>query len=168
MVVRGKSTIFRVTGILIGENTVRALKSEIQYLEGDQEVLSILEAALAEANGCPPFTQQKEHRLVDAIVRGAIQLQLSPEERRTLQIGIEIVPSCYSDCKCCALLRFFHQGKHSLLKDDSSAALPEFLLKNGKLREELQVLFGDIVLNVDQHFYGFTQLYATVGDISAE
>ncbi|KAF8252046.1 hypothetical protein K440DRAFT_658313 [Wilcoxina mikolae CBS 423.85] len=164
MTFRGKSTVFRIKGIPIGDEAVRVLRSEIEYpsLE-DDEYISTLKAALAASGEAPPFNEQTEDRLATAIVKAAVQPELSADERKSLRVCIEVIPSCYSDNKRCALLHFSWLGKRRPLNDDRAPPIPKSVLDNsGKQREEFQLSVDDVILNVDRHFYGMTQLIIAV------
>ncbi|KAF8539118.1 hypothetical protein BDD12DRAFT_910353 [Trichophaea hybrida] len=156
--VERQSTVFRINGIPIGDEALRVLRSEIEYpsLE-DDEYISTLKAALAGSGEVPPFNELTEDRLATAIVKAAVQPELSTDERGSLRVCIEIIPSCYFDNKRCALLYFSWPGKRRPLNDDRAPPIPKFVFDNrGKLREEFQLPVDDVILNVDQHFYGMT------------
>ena len=78
----------------------------------------------------------------------AINENLSEDEKSQIETEITIVPSCYeSDRERVALVQF-HSG------------VPQFLSKlMDNALGDWQVEMGDIDINFDRHFFGFTQLY---------
>ena len=83
-------------------------------------------------------------------LKAAIDDNLSEEERSKILVMIAIVPSCYDD----------EREKVALV--EFRGRFPDFLseLKANPLGD-WQVEMGDIDINFDCHFFGFTQLYAT-------
>lgn len=93
-------------------------------------------------------TNQPED-VLEAALKASIDSNLSKEERSEIEVVTAIVPSCYDDeQERVALVEF--RGK-----------VPEFLSElEADPLEELQIEVGDVDLNFDRHFFGFTQLYA--------
>lgn len=77
---------------------------------------------------------------------------LTEEEKAKIDVRVAVVPSCYNDEEKVALV-------------ECRGGLPAFLseLKADPLGES-QMEMGDIDINFDQHFFGFTQLYAPTPD----
>jgi protein SERAC1 len=81
-------------------------------------------------------------------LRATIDKHLSDDEKSQIETEIAIVPSCYeSDRERMALVQF-------------RGGAPAFLLEliNNPLGE-WQLEMGDDDINIDCHFFGFTQLY---------
>ncbi|PVH94355.1 hypothetical protein DM02DRAFT_602591 [Periconia macrospinosa] len=91
---------------------------------------------------------QPEERLKISITT-SIEENLSQTERLNLNIRIAIVPSCYDDEQKVALVEF-------------CGVVPTFLseLVKDPLSDWQVELDEDTDVNYDQHFHGFTQLYA--------
>jgi hypothetical protein len=90
----------------------------------------------------------------------AISLELEKGELKRFKIGIEIIPCCYNRSQRSALVHF--TGRDPKMT-------PKFTLyPNGEPRDEFQISVGSADINFDRNFYGFTQMYATEGDITAE
>jgi hypothetical protein len=87
-----------------------------------------------------------------ALLKAAIDGNLTEEEQSKNTRSIAIVPSCYDYNQKVALVEF-HNG------------VPEFL---SKLEEDplgdWQVEVGGADISFDQHFFGFTQLYTPKAD----
>ena len=80
-------------------------------------------------------------------LKAAISDNLTDEEKLKLDVRVAVVPSCYNEKERVALV-------------ECRGGLPTFLseLKANPLRE-WQMEMGDMDINFDQHFFGFTQLY---------
>jgi len=159
MTARGKNTIFRVTGIPVGARAEGALKSALDDLsldDDDADSISILRSALSHGDDTLAFDEQEEDQQAEGFLKAAILIELSSDERSSLKTRIEILPSCYHDDTRSALLHF-------------DGGVPKFLQSCAKqLVEERQIDVYDIDLNIDRNFYGFTQMYATAENITAE
>ena len=87
-----------------------------------------------------------------AELKAAISDSLTSEEQQKIDASIAVVPSCYSDEEKVALV-------------ECRGGLPAFLaeLKADPLGES-EMEMGDMDVNFDQHFFGFTQLYTPASD----
>jgi hypothetical protein len=87
-----------------------------------------------------------------AELKAAIDDELTDEEKAKIDIKVAVVPSCYNDEEKVALV-------------ECRGGLPAFLaeLKADPLGES-EMEMGDMDVNFDQHFFGFTQLYAPEHD----
>ncbi|KAL2840901.1 hypothetical protein BJX68DRAFT_271365 [Aspergillus pseudodeflectus] len=83
-------------------------------------------------------------------VKSTLSDNLSSEERSQIQIEVTVVPSCYDpDRERVALVQF--HGKYTRFLSE--------LIANPLW--DWQVEMGGTDINIDSHFFGFTQLYAT-------
>jgi hypothetical protein len=82
-----------------------------------------------------------------AELKAVISDSLTDQEQSQIDVGVAVVPSCYSDDEKVALV-------------ECRSGLPAFLsaLAADPLAE-WQVDMGDTDVSFDQHFFGFTQLY---------
>jgi len=88
-----------------------------------------------------------------ASLKATIDNNLTEDERSGPDPSIAIVPSCSDEDEKAALVEF-HGG------------VPAFLAKlTINPQDDWQVEMGDIDINFDQHFFGFTQLYAPKQDL---
>ena len=85
-------------------------------------------------------------------LKAAIDDNLAEEERQKQTASIAIAPSCYDDDEKVALVEF-HGGAPAFLSR----------LKDNPLGD-WQVEMGDMDINFDKHFFGFTQLYTPKAD----
>jgi hypothetical protein len=158
MVQRGKNKVFRAMGIPVGEQAETLLKSAHRDLiDNDEEkAAAILKEALSGSPDAPkPFNQLSEDEQARSFLRAAIYVELG-EERKRLKIGIEIIPCCYREGQRSALVHFVGGD-------------PKFTFdQDGQPKEEFQISVDSADINFDRNFYGFTQMYATKGDIEAE
>ena len=94
---------------------------------------------------------QPDEELAESL-KAAISVNLTDEEKLKLDVRVAVVPSCYNDEERVALV-------------ECRGGLPTFLseLKANPLRE-WQMEMGDMDINFDQHFFGFTQLYTPEPD----
>jgi hypothetical protein len=94
---------------------------------------------------------QPDDELV-AELKAAISDSLTDQEQSQIDVGIAVVPSCYSDDEKVALV-------------ECRGGLPVFLsaLAADPLAE-WQVEMDDADVSFDQHFFGFTQLYTPQPD----
>jgi hypothetical protein len=86
-------------------------------------------------------------------LKAAIDENLMKEERPKVDIKVAVVPSCYTDGERVALV-------------ECCGGLPEFL--SDLVADPLgnwQMEMGDMDINFDQNFFGFTQLYAPQPDL---
>jgi hypothetical protein len=157
MAPRGKNTIFRVTGLPIGAKAADLLQSafdDLSFDNDDAESAAILKETLSS------FRERElsDDQQAESFLRAAICLELTADERKRLKIKIEIIPCCYNGGQRSALVHFV-----------GSPELPQFTLdRKGKPRDECQISVDTADINFDLNFYGFTQMYATEGDITAE
>jgi hypothetical protein len=88
-----------------------------------------------------------------AELKAAISDELTDEEKSKIDIRVAVVPSCYNNEEKVALV-------------DCRGGLPAFLsaLAADPLGES-QMEMGGTDINFDQHFFGFTQLYAPAPDM---
>jgi hypothetical protein len=94
------------------------------------------------------LTRDQPDEVLETLLRAAINDYLSEEERSQIKTETTIVPSCYDDHERTALVQF-------------RGGVPQFLLELiGNPLGDWQVEMGDIDINFDHHFLGFTQLYA--------
>jgi hypothetical protein len=85
-------------------------------------------------------------------LRAAIGDNLSDEEISQLGFTITVIPSCYNDLERVALVEFYG-GVPGFLSDLVVNPLDDWAIE-----------MGDIDINFDQHFLGFTQLYTPKPD----
>jgi hypothetical protein len=87
----------------------------------------------------------------DKALENLFQKTLTNEEKSQIQTDITILPSCYeTDTERVALVQF-------------RGGVPQFLSElTANPLEYWQVEMGDLDINFDCHFFGFTQLYAPV------
>ena len=85
---------------------------------------------------------------VKAKLLDTINALLTDEERQRIEVLISCIPSCEDDQTQSALVDF-------------KWGIPEFLSELGIL-ENFPIVMGETDINFDRHFFGFTQLYATV------
>ncbi|RKK27668.1 hypothetical protein BFJ66_g16550 [Fusarium oxysporum f. sp. cepae] len=85
-------------------------------------------------------------------LRAAIGDNLSDEEKSQLSFTATVIPSCYNDLERVALVEF-HGGVPGFLSDLVANPLEDWAIE-----------MGDIDINFDQHFLGFTQLYTPKPD----
>jgi hypothetical protein len=87
-----------------------------------------------------------------AELKAVISDNLTYQEQSQIDVGVAVVPSCYSDEEKVALV-------------ECRGGLPAFLsaLAADPLAE-WQVEMGETDVNFDQHFFGFTQLYTPQPD----
>lgn len=92
------------------------------------------------------------------VLKDAIDKKLSAEEKSKLAFRVAIAPSCYNDGEKIALIEFYGEVP----------AFLSFLVANPL--EEWQIEMGDEDISFDEHFFGFTQLYAprTGSSVTAE
>ena len=86
-----------------------------------------------------------------ALFKRTINENLSKEERLSNSPVVNLVPSCYDNGSTWVALMEFQNGVPSFLSK---------LVQNPL--EEWQVEMGDTDIIFDRHFFGFTQLYATL------
>jgi hypothetical protein len=85
-----------------------------------------------------------------ASLKAVINDDLTEEEKTKIKLKVAIVPSCYdSDEKKVALV-------------ECIGGLPAFMPSDPL--DDWQLLMDDTDINLDQHFFGFTQLYAPETD----
>lgn len=91
-------------------------------------------------------------------LRAVIGDNLSDEEKSQLSFSTTVILSCYNDLERIALVEF-HGGVPGFLSDLVANPLGDWAIE-----------MGDIDINFDQHFLGFTQLYTPMPDapITAE
>lgn len=91
----------------------------------------------------------KANDALDTTLKAAIDDKLSEEERSKLNITIAILPSCYDK----------DQDKIALV--EFRGGVPTFLSKLvANPQDNWQGKIGDTdIISIDQHFFGFTQLY---------
>ncbi|KAA8909657.1 hypothetical protein FN846DRAFT_776022 [Sphaerosporella brunnea] len=158
MAPRGKNTVFRATGIPLGEKADILLKAALADLSEDkvdEDSIEILKEALSSGTG-GSFLELSDEQQARAFVRAAIRLELTEEERKQLKIGIEIIPCCYNHSRRSALVHFVGGD-------------PKFTLDpDGEPREQFQIVVDAADISFDRHFCGFTQMYATEGGIVAD
>ncbi|KAF2008357.1 hypothetical protein BU24DRAFT_429452 [Aaosphaeria arxii CBS 175.79] len=88
-----------------------------------------------------------------AALTAAIDANLSENERSTITIQADIVPSCYD-----------HDGQRVALVE-FGGGVPSFLAAlTADPLASWQIEMGDDDVNFDRHFFGFTQLYAPKAD----
>jgi hypothetical protein len=85
---------------------------------------------------------------VKAKLLNTINALSTDEERKCIEVLISCIPSCEDDQTQCALVDF-------------KWGIPGFLSQLGHL-EDFPIVMGENDINFDRHFFGFTQLYATV------
>jgi hypothetical protein len=85
-------------------------------------------------------------------LRATIGDNLSDEEKSQLSFTTTVIPSCYNDLERVALVEF-HGGVPGFLSDLVANPLGDWAIE-----------MGDIDINFDQHFLGFTQLYTPNSD----
>jgi hypothetical protein len=159
MAPRGRNTVFRATGIPLGEQAETLLESAHQDLidNDDEKSAAILKEAISGRADAPkPFRQLSEDQQARAFLMAAIRVELAEEERTILKVGIEIIPCCYRDGQRSALVHFVG-GDPTFTFD-----------QKGQPKDEFQISVDSADINFDRNFYGFTQMYATEGDIEAE
>lgn len=157
MASRGKNTVFRVTGIPIGDEAIAALSEFRNFLDPDDDVemLIIVQSLLDKLSDPKGLSadKQAEHFLKSALALHTVEAKGTPSGKT----AIEVIPCCYKGTRRSALLYFLHNK------------YPGFLVKDGRVaKEEHQVSVGEIDLTISRNYYGFTQLYATPGKIAAE
>jgi hypothetical protein len=96
---------------------------------------------------------------VRATLKSTIENELSQDERSRIKVEPILIPSCYGDGGGQAALLEFRGEVPSFLSDLIKDPLSEWQLE-----------MGDTDINIDRHFFGFTQLYYTGPEhpISAE
>lgn len=158
MAPRGKNTIFRVTGLLIGKKAETLLQSALDDLlcdNEDAESIAILKETLS-GSTTGPFSELSDDQQAKSFLRAAIRLELTEEERKSRKINIEIIPCCYNGDQNSALVHFI-------------GGIPKFALEQGDQPKDVcQISVDTADINFDVNFHGFTQMYATEGDITAE
>lgn len=97
---------------------------------------------------------QSDDELKEALI-AVINDNLANNEKSELRVNVVIVPSCYENDERVALVEFY-------------GGVPAFLsgLTTNPL-DDWQVEMGDEDISFDQHFFGFTQLYAPQTDSPA-
>ncbi|KAL7931190.1 hypothetical protein V8C35DRAFT_323889 [Trichoderma chlorosporum] len=94
------------------------------------------------------LASQTNDALVDFIQKNL----LKDEEQSQLKVTASIVPSCSNTRERVALVEF-------------GGRVPDFLSAlDAKPLEDWQTEMGDVDINFDQHFFGFTQLYTPKAD----
>ncbi|KAI5789408.1 hypothetical protein FPQ18DRAFT_261729 [Pyronema domesticum] len=158
MAPRGKNTIFRVTGLLIGKKAETLLQSALDDLlcdNEDAESIAILKETLS-GSTTGPFSELSDDQQAKSFLRAAIRLELTEEERKSRKINIEIIPCCYNGDQNSALVHFI-------------GGIPKFALEQGDQPKDVcQISVDTADINFDVNFHGFTQMYATEGDITAD
>ncbi|KAI5820655.1 hypothetical protein BZA77DRAFT_226720, partial [Pyronema omphalodes] len=92
----------------------------------------------------------------ESFLNTAIRLEMTKEERKSHRSKIEIIPCCYNADQRSALVHFV-------------GGIPEFALqRDGQPKNVFQITVDEADVNFDITFYGFTQMYATKGDIMAD
>lgn len=81
-------------------------------------------------------------------LNAAIDRNLAADDRSKPTFNLAILPSCYDNEEKVALVEF-HGGVPTFLSELTANPLDDW-----------QVEMGDTDINFDQHFFGFTQLYA--------
>ncbi|RGP78881.1 ankyrin repeat-containing [Fusarium longipes] len=94
--------------------------------------------------GLPADRSDKE---LEVALRTTINENFSEKETPRPRFSTTIIPSCYDDLERAALVEF-HYGVPNFLNDLVENPLGDW-----------QVEMGDIDINFDKHFFGFTQLY---------
>ncbi|KAF2176971.1 hypothetical protein K469DRAFT_605123 [Zopfia rhizophila CBS 207.26] len=85
-------------------------------------------------------------------LKAAIDDNLTEDEQSKQTVTVAIIPSCYDNGEKVALVEF-HDGVPAFLSELTDNPLGEW-----------QVEMGDTDISFDQHFFGFTQLYAPKAD----
>jgi hypothetical protein len=95
------------------------------------------------------LTRDQPDVALEAALKGILLDRFSSEERSQIEAEITIVPSCYDyNHQRVALVQF-------------RGGIPQFLSKLiANPLKDSQMEMGDTDLNIDCHFFGFTQLYA--------
>lgn len=96
------------------------------------------------------LARDQPDEVLKASLKDTLSDHFSREERSIIQTKATIIPSCYdSDRERVALVQFYGQ-------------IPQFLSELvANPLGDWQVEMGDTDINIDCHFWGFTQLYAT-------
>src|SRR5690554_5429083 len=118
MAPRGKNTVFRVTGIPIGDEAIDTLSEFRNFLDpdDDKKMLEIVQSLLDKLSGPISLSvdKQAEHFLQSALALHAFEINGTPSTGKT---AIEVIPCCYKSTRRSALLYFL------------SNKYPEFLVK---------------------------------------
>lgn len=90
---------------------------------------------------------QSDDELKEAL-KAIIDENVAAEEQSKLTFSVTIVPSCYESGEKAALVEFY-------------GGVPVFLLKQtASPIDDWQAEMDDTDISFDQHFFGFTQMYA--------
>lgn len=111
------------------------------------EVDSPTKSVVFRVNGLPAGPTEDD---TVALLRRVIDDNLSEDERQSSNSIVRVVPSCYEDGRTWVALVEFKSGIPNFLSDLIANPL-------GGWEAEIE----DIDIAFDQHFHGFTQLYAT-------
>lgn len=153
---RKKATVYRVTGIPVGNKAQSALQELLVDEDTGSEVRSKLGQVL---DGPPSFAQLSKDEQAIAFLRFAVETELSKEPGMCAQrFHWKLIPSVYDPhCYRSALLWFAKGPTPSFLKGLET-----------KPRMEMYITVDSVFLMISKSFYGFTQLYEPSAPIVAE
>lgn len=153
---RGKSVVYRVTGIPFGPrayDTLRSLRDDVDNY--NHEIKGIAEAAL---NTSRRFQDLSDEQQASFFLRAAVQMRQAQDidKNQDHHFYLDVIPSCYNNERLSAVIWF-------------PTTTPIFLSTiHSHPRREMHIGIESVDLQISQNFYGFTQLYQPSDVVIAE